>query len=85
MQGSEQVLAKKSEKCVMPSPRRDVHGSFKELRRIWFIVGGGGFGGPPPENFWISGPQMEYSKAFLGQSTPIPIPLPPKKFSSDLH
>ncbi len=22
---------------------------------------------------------MEYSKAFLGQSTPIPIPLPPKK------
>ncbi len=50
-QGSEWVLAKKSEKCVMPSLMGDAHGSFKELGRIWFLVGG--FGGSPPENFWI--------------------------------
>ncbi len=42
---------KKSEKYVMPSPMGDVRGLLKELRRIWFLVGGSG--GPPPENFLI--------------------------------
>ncbi len=82
-QGSEWVLAKKSEKCVMPSSMGDAHGSFKELGRIWFLVGG--FGGPPPENFWIRGPQMVHSNAILGHFTPIPIPPPPKKISLQIY
>ncbi len=55
-------MAKKSEKSVMLS-------SMVDARRL-------GCGGPPPENFWIRGPQMVHSNAFLGHCTPIPIPPP---------
>ena len=60
----------------MASSMGGVRGSLKELRRIWFLVGGSG--GPPPEHFWIRGPQMVNSNAFLGHFTPIPIPSPQK-------
>ncbi len=67
----------------MPSSRRNAHGSFKKLGRILFLVGG--FGGPPPGNFWIRGPQMVHSNAILGHFTPIPIPPPPKKISLQIY
>ncbi len=58
---------------------RIVKGNQKDMDLV------GGSGSSPPEKFWIWGPQMEYSKAFLGQSTPIPIPLPPKKISLQIY
>ena len=48
-QGSEWVLAKKSEKRVMPSSVGDARGLLKEESSVWFFAGGSG--GPPPENF----------------------------------
>ena len=48
-QGSEWVLAKKSEKRVMPSLVGDALDILKEESRVWFFTGGSG--GPPPENF----------------------------------
>ena len=54
-----------------------VRGAFKEPRRIWSVLGGSG--GPPPENFWISGPQVEYSYVFLVNLPQYPYPYPLKK------
>ena len=65
---------KKSEKCVMPSSMGDARGLFKELWRIWFVIGGSG--GPPPVMFWIPGPKMVHSNAFLCHFTPLPITPP---------
>ena len=42
LQESEWVLAKKSDKCVMPSSMGDAHGFLKELSKIWFLVWGSG-------------------------------------------
>ncbi len=76
-QGSERVLAKKSEKCAMPSSMGGARRPLKQLRMLQFLVGGSG--GPSADNFWIRGPQMVHSNAFLAHFTPTPIPPPPKK------
>ncbi len=51
IQGTEWVLAKKSEKCVMPSSVGNGRELIKELWRVRFPAGGSG--GPPPENLLI--------------------------------
>ncbi len=74
-QGSEWVLAKKSEKRVMPSSMADACGLLREFRRMWFLVEG--FGSNPPENVYIQGLQILHSNPFSDHFTPIQIPSSP--------
>ena len=74
-QGPEWVLAKKSEKCVMPSqPGGGMHADC--LRDLKDMVSYRGSGGPPPENFWIRGPQLVNSNAFWGHLSQYQCPHP---------
>ncbi len=83
-QGSEWVLAKKSEKCVMQSLVGDSCESVKELWRACFLqVAGLGF--LPQKSFGMEGREWCIPMFFLGHFTQIAIPHPLTKFSSDLH
>ena len=82
-QGSEWVLAKKSEKCVMPSSMGDAYRSFKELGKISFLVGG--VWGSSPRNFWDSRAANGAFQCYFGSFYTDTHTPPKKNFSSDLH